>query len=97
MARLEARLARAQEQAARLAVPNAFGSMLQQAGGVGLNAATGQDDTTYYVSLPSNKLPLWFALEARRFQDPVFRQLYSEKRVVEEERKLRLDSSPIGR
>ena len=51
----------------------------------------------YFVSLPSNKLELWFALEARRFQDPAFRELYSEKKVVAEERRLRIDSSPMGR
>ena len=51
----------------------------------------------YFVSLPSNKLELWFALEARRFRDPVFRELFSEKKVVAEERRLRIDSSPMGR
>lgn len=30
-------------------------------------------------------------------QDPVFRELYSEKRVVAEERQLRLESSPMGK
>ncbi len=28
---------------------------------------------------------------------PVFRQLYSEKTVIEEERRLRVDNSPLGR
>jgi len=36
-------------------------------------------------------------MEARRWQDPVFRELYTEKRVVAEERRLRLDASPAGR
>lgn len=36
----------------------------------------------YYVSLPSNKLSLWMALESARFRDPVFRELYSEKEVL---------------
>ena len=49
------------------------------------------------MSLPSNKLALWFALEARRFRDPVFRELYSEKKVVEQERRLRVESSPMGK
>lgn len=29
-------------------------------------------------------------------QAPVFRELYSEKRVVAEERRLRVDDSPMG-
>ncbi len=27
---------------------------------------------------------------------PVFRELYSEKRVIEEERRLRVDDAPLG-
>ncbi|GAX86601.1 hypothetical protein CEUSTIGMA_g14009.t1 [Chlamydomonas eustigma] len=95
--RLESTFLKLQEDAAKLATPNAYGSILQQAGALGLNATTSQDETRYFVSLPSNKLELWFALEARRFQDPVFRGLYSEKKVVAEERKLRVDTSPLGK
>lgn len=29
---------------------------------------TSHDSTRYYVSLPANKLELWFAVEAERFQ-----------------------------
>lgn len=46
---------------------------LNAEGGVGLNAATSQDATKFYVSLPANKAELWFALESERFQAPVFR------------------------
>lgn len=35
---------------------------------MGLNATTSHDATKYYCSLPANKLELWFALEAERFQ-----------------------------
>jgi predicted Zn-dependent peptidase len=34
-----------QVEAQQLVVPNAFGSMLQEAGAVGLNAATSHDNT----------------------------------------------------
>ncbi|GLC36704.1 hypothetical protein PLESTB_000132500 [Pleodorina starrii] len=94
---LRARLRSLQEAAAGLAVPNAFGAALQRAGGSGLNATTSHDQTRYFVSLPSNKLELWMALEAERFRAPVFRELYSEKSVIEEERRLRVDNSPMGR
>jgi predicted Zn-dependent peptidase len=85
-----------QEAAGALLVPNAYGALLQSSGAVGLNASTSHDATRYYVSLPSNKLELWFALEAERFQAPTFRSLYPEKEVVAEERRLRLENSPIG-
>lgn len=62
-----------------------------------MNATTSHDATRYFTSLPVNKLPLWFAMEGERFQAPVFRSLYKEKRVVDEERRLRVDNSPGGR
>lgn len=48
--RLQSQLAALQSHAAELSVPNAYGSLLQQQGAVGLNAATSQDATRYYVS-----------------------------------------------
>ena len=54
-------------------MPNAYGSLIVREGGVGLNAATSYDSTQFYSSWPANKLELWFALEAERFQQPVFR------------------------
>jgi hypothetical protein len=34
------------------------------------------------LSLPANKLELWMAVEASRWTQPVFRELYSEKEVI---------------
>lgn len=93
---LEKKLDSLQEEASLLAAPNAYGAFLKKEGAVGLNAATSHDSTQYYVSLPSNKLELFFALEAERFIAPVFRDVYSEKKVVLEERKMRVDASPLG-
>ena len=94
--RLSDRLKALQLDAQDLAQSNAYGSLLQREGAVGLNAATSHDATKYYVSLPATKLELFFALEAERFQAPVFRDFYSERMVVLEERKMRVDSSPMG-
>ena len=94
---LKDRLDAMQTEASQLAMSNAFGALLMREGAVGLNAATSHDSTKYYCSMPSNKIELWFALEAERFQAPVFRDVYSEKKVVLEERRLRVDSSPLGR
>ena len=75
---------------------NKFGQIIEQAGGQGLNATTSADATRYFYSLPSNKLELWMSLEANRFLDPVFREFYEEKEVILEERRMRVDNSPIG-
>jgi len=47
--------------------------------------------------MPSNNIELWAYLESERFLHPVFREFYKERDVVVEERRMRTDSSPIGR
>ena len=54
-------------------------------GSKSLNAFTTNDQTTYMVGLPSNCLELWMYLESNRFKDPVFREFYNERDVVQEE------------
>jgi len=78
-------------------VSNEFSQIIESEGGVGLNAGTGYDFTAYFYSLPQNKAELWFSLEAERFKDPVMREFYVEKDVIFEERRMRIDSNPIGR
>ena len=48
------------------------------------------------ISLPSNRLPLWAAIESDRMANPVLREFYKERGVVMEERRLRNDDSPNG-
>ena len=68
----------------------------QRVGAVGLNASTGQDSTQYFVQLPSNQLELWAYLESDRIANPVFREFYSERDVVHEERRMRTDNEPAS-
>ena len=67
------------------------------AGRVGMNAGTSYDYTIYFVNVPANKLELWFWMESDRLLNPVFREFYSEREVVHEERRLRTDSTPTGK
>lgn len=66
-------------------------------GASGLNAFTTEDQTAYFVTVPANKLELWFWLESDRLANPVFREFYSERDVVREERRLRVESTPTGK
>jgi predicted Zn-dependent peptidase len=66
-------------------------------GGEFMNAFTSEDQTTYYVRIPSNKLELWSWLESDRLLNAVFREFYSERDVVFEERRLRTESTPLGK
>ena len=84
-------------EADKYVVPNQFGKIVEQSGGQDVNAFTSDDETAYHYSLPTNRLELWAYLESERFLHPVLREFYKERNVVIEERRLRTDSSPIGR
>ena len=94
---LEEKFAKAQDEAREYVESNEFGTVVQEEGGVGLNAGTNYDATLYFYNLPSNKLELWMSLESDRFLNPVLREFYKEKDVVMEERRLRVESSPYGK
>ena len=66
-------------------------------GGEFLNASTNEDWTVYFMRLPKNKLELWAWMESDRLLNPVFREFYSERDVVFEERRLRTESTPLGK
>jgi len=66
-------------------------------GGENLNASTTEDLTLYFIRLPSNRLELWAWLESDRLLNPVFREFYSERDVVFEERRMRTESTPLGK
>lgn len=87
----------AQDEASKYVENNEFTTIIEKAGGQGLNASTASDSTQYFYSLPSNKLELWMHLESERFLRPVSRDFYKERDVVMEERRLRIDSQPIGK
>jgi len=87
----------AQEGAGKFVVTNEFGRVIEQSGGRGLNASTAHDRTDYFFSLPSNEAELWFYLESERWLHPVLREFYKEAAVVREERRMSVDSSPMGR
>jgi predicted Zn-dependent peptidase len=94
---LSAELQAAIEKANSYVIPNLYPQIIEENGGVGLNAQTGQDATEYYYSLPSNRIELWFLLESQRFLHPVFREFYKERDVVMEEYRMRVESSPQGK
>ncbi len=96
LAELRSQFDAVRSDAASYVEQNKFGQIIEQAGGRGLNATTSADATRYFYSLPSNKLELWMSLESERFLDPVFREFYEEKEVILEERRMRVDNSPIG-
>jgi predicted Zn-dependent peptidase len=76
---------------------NLYPRIIEENGGVGMNASTGEDSTDYFYNFPANRVELWFYLESARFLHPVYREFYKERSVVREERRMRVESDPQGK
>ncbi len=81
----------------QILVKNEFDKIYRSNGGSGMNAFTSDDMTGYFISVPANKLELWMWMESSRIYQPVFREFYAERDVVFEERRMRTESTPLGK
>ena len=75
---------------------NEYFDLMMRQGDAGLNAYTNSDATQYINSLPSNKLEFWMAMTSDRFLHPIFREFYKERNVIQEERRLGVETQPMG-
>jgi predicted Zn-dependent peptidase len=80
----------------KLVVKNEYDELMTRAGAVSENASTGNDTTNYFIQLPANHLELWFRLESDRLLHPVFREFWSERDVVHEERRMATENQAEG-
>src|SRR5271154_129452 len=94
---LKAAFDAAVKDAQQYVVPNQFTELAEANGAVGINASTSLDTTQYFWSMPANRFELWAYMESDRIANPVPREFYKERDVVMEERRMRVDSSPIGK
>jgi predicted Zn-dependent peptidase len=78
-------------------IKNEFDLVVQKNGGSRINAFTNEDMTFYFYTLPASKLELYFWMESDRLKNRVFREFYSERDVVYEERRRSLESTPTGK
>ena len=84
------------EEQRALMVKDEFDAIYTEAGATGMNAFTSHDQTVYFITVPQNRIELWFWMESERLRRPVFREFYAERDVVHEERRLRTESTPTG-
>lgn len=80
----------------RYIVPDADSYIYAQNGERGYNAYTSKDLTNYQIELPASRLEVWARLESDRLQNSVLRDFYTEREVVVEERRLRVDNVAQG-
>jgi predicted Zn-dependent peptidase len=66
-------------------------------GGTDLNAWTADNMTAYIVTLPKNRVELFYWIESDRMQNTVLREFHSEREVVTDERRMRYDNKPVNR
>ena len=97
VAQLEKAWQDAIKEADKFVIRNQYDQIIEANGGVGMNASTSSDQTVYFYSMPANRLELWAYMESERFLHPVMREFYKERDVVYEERRMRVDSNPVGR
>ncbi len=93
---LEDQIRGLEREVSQFVISNELDQILSENGARSLNATTSLESTNYYVELPSNRAELWFVLEADRMENPVFREFFTERDVVAEERRTRLENSPSG-
>jgi predicted Zn-dependent peptidase len=96
LASLRKELKETMEEHREVIVKDEFSSVYQGAGATGMNAFTSEDVTFYINQLPANKFELWCWMESDRLKNSVFREFFSERDVVHEERRMRTESSPTG-
>ncbi len=71
-----------------LIISNEFWETYVNNGARMLNAGTSYDATFYFAYIPANRLELWMLMESDRMKNSTFREFYSEKDVVMEERRM---------
>mgnify|MGYP001815272818 FL=1 len=97
LAELREKMKKLQEAQREYIVNNEYDKIYTNQGATSLNAGTSSDITVYFVDVPANKLELWFWMESDRLLNAVFREFYSERDVVREERRMRVESDPTAK
>jgi predicted Zn-dependent peptidase len=97
LAQLREKMKVLQDQQKKFIVKDEYDQIYTEMGASGMNAGTAEDFTIYFVNVPSNKLELWFWMESERLLNAVFREFYTERDVVREERRMRTESNPTAK
>lgn len=95
--KIKSDLAKASAEQKKYVVSEIYSKIYSSAGGVGFNAGTSKDLTTYIIRMPANKLELWAWIESDRLKNAVFREFYSERDVVLEERRRSYENRATGK
>jgi predicted Zn-dependent peptidase len=90
----DAAMAQLLDQERQYIINDEFWGTYDRHGGSDQNAFTSRDWTAYLVVLPANKLELWGIMESQRMDQAIFREFFSERNVVMEERRWGEETNP---
>lgn len=93
---LSQRLADLERQADAFRAKNEIWEVMTRNGAADLNAYTSKDLTAYHASMPSTRLALWAQVMAEMVFEPIFREFYTERDVIAEERRSSVENNPDG-
>jgi predicted Zn-dependent peptidase len=93
---LQRRLKSIEEQEQKYILRSEDTFIYEQHGQVGFNAYTTHDVTNYQIKLPSNRLEIWAKMESDRLKNPILREYYTERDVIMEERRMRIENRGFG-
>lgn len=93
---LSAKLGVLEKKADAYRAKNEIWEVLSRNGGADLNAFTSKDLTAFHASMPSDRLELWARTLSDMIFEPTFREFYTERRVVAEERRSGTENNPDG-
>jgi len=96
VAALTRRMAELKRGADRFQAKNEVWEVLKRNGAHDLNAYTSKDLTAFYASMPRTRLELWARVMAEMIFDPAYREFYTERSVVAEERRTSVENNPEG-
>ncbi len=96
IAELKQQLAGLTREAEAFQIRNEVWELLMRNGANEINAYTSKDLTAYYASLPASRLELWAQVTSEMIFDPAYRDFYTERSVVTEERRTSIENSPDG-
>lgn len=94
--RLQRRLKSIEESQKKFIIKSEDTFIYEKHGQVGFNAYTSHDVTNYQIKLPSNRMEIWAKMESDRLSNPVLREYYTERDVIMEERRMRVENRGMG-
>ena len=94
---LEAEFKSLSEKEAAYQIKNEVWELMVRNGASDLNAYTSKDVTAFHSSMPINRLALWMDIISQMVAEPAYREFYTERNVILEERRSGVENNPDGK